>query len=97
MASSKLDFETPIRRVVTAHDSKGTAVFASDDILYPYDPTTAPAFSTPNASSGFGVIQVHRSRGFPADNQRELKDPHRTLVPLADTKGPSVSTLLFSP
>lgn len=81
--------DAPIRRVITAHDSKGTAYFASDEVLVPYDPNTAPEFTVPGPDSGFGVIQIHRSRGFPADNMRELPDPNRTLVPLADTKGPS--------
>jgi hypothetical protein len=81
--------DAPIRRIITSHDSKGKAIFASDEILTPVDPTTAPVFSTPSASSAFGVIQIHRSRTFPVDNQRPLTEPHKTLVPLADTKGPS--------
>ncbi|PKX90441.1 cupin domain-containing protein [Aspergillus novofumigatus IBT 16806] len=80
---------TPIRRVITAHDPKGKAYFASDELLRPYDPATAPHFEAPGPNSGFGVIQIHRSRSFPVDNMRQDKDPHRTLVPLADTKGPS--------
>jgi hypothetical protein len=91
MSSPKINLETPIRRIITGHDSKGTAIFASDDILYPVDPNTAPAFSAPNESSAFGVIQIHRSRGFPVDNTLPFKEPHKTLVPLADTKGASVS------
>jgi hypothetical protein len=91
MPSSKLDYSTPVRRIITSHDPKGVAIFASDDLLHPDDPTTAPAFSAPNESSAFGVIQIHRSRGFPADNQLPLKEVHKTLVPLADTKGAHVS------
>jgi hypothetical protein len=89
--------DTPVRRVITAHDSKGKAFFASDETLIPYDPTTAPEFTTPGPNSGFGVVQIHRSRGFPADNMRELPDPNRTLVPLADTKGPSCRILDLPP
>ncbi|KAJ5343601.1 Cupin 2 [Penicillium brevicompactum] len=89
--------DKPIRRVIAAHDPQGKAIFASDDVLTPYDPTTAPEFSVPGPKSGFGVIQIHRSRGFPADNMRELPDPHRTLVPLADTKGPSCRILDLPP
>jgi hypothetical protein len=95
MSSSKVDLAPPIRRVVTAHDPKGTAFFASDEMLYPVDPSTAPVFSTTNENSAFGVIQIHRSRGFPVDNQLPLKDPHKTLVPLADTKGASVRSSGF--
>jgi hypothetical protein len=95
MSSTKVDLAPPIRRVITAHDSKGTAFFASDEILYPVDPSTAPVFSTTNENSAFGVIQIHRSRGFPVDNQLPLKDPHKTLVPLADTKGASVRISRF--
>ncbi|KAH8801780.1 hypothetical protein F5884DRAFT_685128 [Xylogone sp. PMI_703] len=87
----------PIRRVITGHDSKGTGYFASDDILTPYDPNTAPQFSAPGPDSGFGVIQIHRSRGFPVDNQRPLSEPHKTLVPLADTKGPSCRIIDLPP
>lgn len=84
--------------MLTASDSKGNGYFASDDLLTPYDPTTAPDFQAPTEKSGFGVIQIHRSRGFPADNQRSLdKDPHRTLVPLADTKGPSARIIDLPP
>ena len=90
MSSTKLNLEAPIRRVIAGHDSKGTAIFESDDILYPVDPSTAPAFSAPDESSAFGVIQIHRSRGFPVDNRKQFKEPHKTLVPLADTKGASV-------
>jgi quercetin dioxygenase-like cupin family protein len=79
----------PIRRVITAHHPDGTAYFASDSVLHPYDPITAPHFTAPGADSAFGVIQIHRSRTFPVDNQRSLTEPHKTLVPLADTKGPS--------
>jgi quercetin dioxygenase-like cupin family protein len=87
----------PIRRVITAHDSRGVAFFASDDTLTPYDPNTAPAFTTPESDAGFGVIQIHRSRGFPVDNQRPLSEPHKTLVPLADTKGPSCRIIDLPP
>ena len=89
--------DTPIRRIITAHDPKGKAYFASDEILTPYDPTTAPEFSTPGPDAGFGVIQIHRSRGFPVDNMRPLVDPYKTLVPLADTKGPSCRILDLPP
>ncbi|KAJ5944984.1 hypothetical protein N7516_005152 [Penicillium verrucosum] len=89
--------DAPIRRVIAGHDAQGKAYFASDEVLTPYDPTSAPAFSTPGPDSGFGVIQIHRSRGFPVDNMRELSDPHKTLVPLADTKGPSCRILDLPP
>lgn len=89
---------TPIRRVLTASDPKGNGYFASDDLLSPYDPTTAPDFSIPTEKSAFGVIQIHRSRGFPVDNKRPLdKEPHKTLVPLADTKGPSARLIDLPP
>lgn len=89
---------TPIRRVLTASDLKGNGYFASDDLLTPYDPTTVPEFSVPTEKSAFGVVQIHRSRGFPVDNQRPLgKDPHKTLVPLADTKGPSARIIVLPP
>jgi quercetin dioxygenase-like cupin family protein len=89
---------TPIRRVLTASDPKGNGYFASDDFLTPYDPTTAPDFLIPTEKSAFGVIQIHRSRGFPVDNQRPLdKEPHKTLVPLADTKGPSARIIDLPP
>jgi hypothetical protein len=94
MSSPKTDLAPPIRRVITTHDLKGTAIFASDDVLYPVDPSTAPVFSTTNESSAFSVIQIHRSRGFPVDNQLALKESHKTLVPLADTKGASVRILV---
>lgn len=86
----------PVRRIITAHDSKGKATFASDDVLSPYDPLTTPEFKTPGPDAGFGVVQIHRSRGFPVDNMRPLSEPHKTLVPLADTKGPS-SRVLYIP
>ncbi|KAJ5600769.1 hypothetical protein N7450_001836 [Penicillium hetheringtonii] len=89
--------DTPIRRVIAEHDTKGNASFVSDEWLTPYDPTTAPEFTTPGPSAGFGVVQIHRSRGFPADNMRPLPDPHKTLVPLADTKGPSCRILDLPP
>lgn len=89
--------DTPIRRVVTAHDPQGKAYFASDEVLSPYDPNTAPDFTTPGPDSGFGVIQIHRSRGFPVDNMRLFEDPHKTLVPLADTKGPSCRIIDLPP
>ncbi|GFF84630.1 hypothetical protein IFM53868_04208 [Aspergillus udagawae] len=103
MADSKdippqpIDMTAPIRRIITAHDSKGKAYFASDELLHPYDPTTAPRFEAPGPDSGFGVIQIHRSRGFPVDNMRPIKEPHRTLVPLADTKGPSCRIIDLPP
>ncbi|KAJ6186833.1 hypothetical protein N7519_001741 [Penicillium mononematosum] len=64
--------DTPIRRVVAGHNAQGKAYFASDEILTPYDPTTAPAFSTPGPDSGFGVIKFTGSflshpRSTPAD------------------------------
>lgn len=96
-AFRSIAMDTPIRRVITGHDSKGKAYFASDENLTPYDPTTAPEFSTPGPNSGFGIVQIHRSRGFPADNMADLPDPHRTLVPLADTKGPSCRVLHLPP
>jgi len=86
---SELEFTAPIRRIITSHDAKGKAIFASDDTLTPVDPLTAPLFTAPTAESSFGVIQIHRTRSFPADNLRSIKEPHKTLVPLADTKGPS--------
>ncbi|KAJ5910471.1 hypothetical protein N7504_005114 [Penicillium tannophilum] len=89
--------DVPIRRVITSHDSKGKAYFSSDETLTPYDPTTAPEFKTPAPDAGFGVIQIHRSRGFPVDNMLPLADPHKTLVPLADTKGPSCRILDLYP
>ncbi|KAH8696653.1 hypothetical protein BGW36DRAFT_189612 [Talaromyces proteolyticus] len=92
------DMNIPIRRVITAHDPKGIAYFASDDILTPYDPTTAPDFLAPTPESSFGVIQIHRSRTFPVNNQRPLtSEPNRTLVPLADTKGPSCRIIDLPP
>lgn len=97
MSSSNLNMAIPIRRVITGHDPNGTALFTSDDTLSPYDPTTAPDFSTPTADSNFGVIQIHRSRGFPVDNQRPFSEPNKTLVPLADTKGPSCRVLDLPP
>lgn len=87
--SSELELTAPIRRIITSHDAKGTAIFASDEILTPVDPVTAPLFAAPTAESSFGVIQIHRTRSFPANNLRSIKEPHKTLVPLADTKGPS--------
>ncbi|KAJ5219697.1 hypothetical protein N7468_008901 [Penicillium chermesinum] len=81
--------DTPIRRVITQHDAQRNAFFASDELLTPYDPLTAPRFSIPGPDSRFGVIQIQRSRGFPVDNMRSLPEPHKSLVPLADTKGPS--------
>ncbi|KAJ5261285.1 hypothetical protein N7478_011880 [Penicillium angulare] len=95
MSSIKMD--TPIRRVIASHDSKGKAFFSSDETLTPYDPITAPEFKTPASDAGFGVIQIHRSRGFPVDNMRPFVDPHKTLVPLADTKGPSCRVLDLYP
>ncbi|KAJ5376146.1 hypothetical protein N7509_013032 [Penicillium cosmopolitanum] len=89
--------DTPIRRIIAEHDKKGKASFVADEYLTPYDPTTAPEFTTPDANSGFGVIQIHRSRGFPVDNMRQLPDPHKTLVPLADTKGPSCRVIDLPP
>ncbi|OQD73690.1 hypothetical protein PENDEC_c014G06056 [Penicillium decumbens] len=50
--------DTPIRRVVTVHDPQGKAYFASDELLTPYDPKTAPEFSIPDPDSGFGVVQT---------------------------------------
>lgn len=97
MPPHNVNMAVPIRRVITSHDSKGIAFFASDDILTPYDPNTAPNFVTPGPDSGFGVIQIHRSRGFPVDNQRPLSEPHKTLVPLADTKGPSCRIIDLPP
>jgi quercetin dioxygenase-like cupin family protein len=97
MSSTNLNMAVPIRRVITAHDPKGVAYFASDEVLTPYDPNTAPLFSAPGPDSGFGVIQIHRSRGFPVDNQRHLSEPHKTLVPLADTKGPSCRIIDLPP
>lgn len=97
MSSSEIDLTTPIRRIITSHDSKGAAIFASDDVLTPVDPSTAPVFSAPSVDSGFGVIQIHRTRSFPVDNQRPLSEPHKTLVPLADTKGPSCRILDLPP
>ncbi|KJR90083.1 cupin domain protein [Sporothrix schenckii 1099-18] len=90
---------TPVRRVLTANDPKGNGYFASDELLTPYDPTTAPEFSLPTEKSAFGIIQLHRTRGFPADNQRPLEnnDPYRILVPLADTKGPSARVIDLPP
>jgi mannose-6-phosphate isomerase-like protein (cupin superfamily) len=92
---SKMD--TPIRRIIAEHDKKGKASFVTDEYLTPYDPKTAPAFTTPDSNSGFGVIQIHRSRSFPADNMLQLPDPHKTLVPLADTKGPSCRIIDLPP
>lgn len=89
--------DTPIRRIITEHDAQGKAHFTSDESLTPYDPTTAPEFTTPGPSSGFGVIQIHRSRSFPVNNMLQLPDPHKTLVPLADTKGPSCRILDLPP
>ncbi|KAF7159629.1 hypothetical protein CNMCM5623_005009 [Aspergillus felis] len=92
-----INMSVPVRRIITAHDPKGKAYFASDEVLHPYDPTTAPRFEAPGPNSGFGVIQIHRSRGFPVDNTLPIKDPHRTLVPLADTKGPSCRIIDLPP
>ncbi|KAJ5811454.1 hypothetical protein N7474_007755 [Penicillium riverlandense] len=89
--------DTPIRRVITGNDPRGQGYFASDEILTPYDPNTAPGFSIPGPNAAFGVVQIHRSRGFPVDNQRQLPDPHKTLVPLADSKGPSCRILYLPP
>ncbi|KAJ5295035.1 hypothetical protein PENANT_c037G07526 [Penicillium antarcticum] len=89
--------DAPIRRVVASHDSQGKGHFASDEIITPYDPKTAPVFSTPGPDSGFGVIQIHRSRGFPVDNLKTVADPPKSLVPLADTKGPSCRILDLPP
>jgi quercetin dioxygenase-like cupin family protein len=97
MSLHNVDMAAPIRRIITAHDSNGTAFFASDDILTPYDPNTAPIFTAPGPDSGFGVIQIHRSRSFPVDNQRSFSEPHKTLVPLADTKGPSCRIIDLPP
>ena len=94
---SSAELNTPIRRVITGHDSKGTAIFESDDILHPVDPTTTPIFSTPTTSSAFGVIQIHRTQSFPVNNLLPLTEPHKTLVPLADTKGPSARILDLPP
>lgn len=94
MSSPALNTTKPIRRVITAHDSKGTAHFVSDDLLTPFDPTTLDA---PTPDSGFGVIQIHRSRGFPVDNQRPLTESHRTLVPLIGTDGPSARVIDLYP
>ncbi|PGG96105.1 hypothetical protein AJ79_09731 [Helicocarpus griseus UAMH5409] len=97
MSSQLLNMANPVRRVITATDPKGKGYFASDETLTPYDPTTAPHFTVPGPDAGFGVVQIHRSRSLPADNQRPLPDPHRTLVPLADTKGPSCRILDLPP
>lgn len=97
MSNSSLNFAEPVRRIITTHDSKGASTFLSDDILTPYDPTTAPIFSAPGPESGFGVVQIHRARTFPADNQRTIVEPHKTLVPLADTKGPSCRIIDLPP
>jgi quercetin dioxygenase-like cupin family protein len=97
MAPHSVNMAVPIRRVITAHEPKGLAVFASDDTLTPYDPNTTPAFTIPEPGAGFGVIQIHRARSFPVDNQRPLSEPHKTLVPLADTKGPSCRIIDLPP
>ena len=81
MAPHTVNMAVPIRRVINHHDPKGLAVFASDDTLTPYDPNTTPAFTIPEPDAGFGVIQIHRARSFPVDNQRSLSEPHKTLVP----------------
>ncbi|OJD18432.1 hypothetical protein AJ78_01551 [Emergomyces pasteurianus Ep9510] len=97
MSSQPLDMGVPIRRVIASSDAKGNGYFTSDDLLTPYDPTTSPHFSVPGPDAGFGVVQIHRSRSLPANNQRQLSDPHRTLVPLADTKGASCRILDLPP
>ena len=81
------ELHRPVRRIITTHTPAGKAVFESDDTLYPVDPLTN--FGTPTAETPFAVIQIHRTRTFPVDNTRPLKEFHQTLVPLADTKGPS--------
>jgi quercetin dioxygenase-like cupin family protein len=96
-SSSNLNLTAPLRRIILGHDEKGTALFTSDDTLHSVDPTTAPAFNAPKPDSAFGVIQIHRSRSFPVDNTLPIKEPHRTLVPLADTKGPSARVLDLMP
>ena len=81
------DLNRPVRRIITTHTPSGKAIFASDDTLYPVDPLTN--FGTPTAETPFAVVQIHRSRTNPVDNTRPLKEYHKSLVPLADTKGPS--------
>jgi hypothetical protein len=95
--SSQLDLTAPIRRIITGHDSNGSSIFQSDDLLYPVDPTTAPLFTAPTPASAFGVIQIHRTRSFPTNNLLPFREPHKTLVPLADTKGPSARILDLLP
>ncbi|KAK2752117.1 hypothetical protein FQN55_008005 [Onygenales sp. PD_40] len=97
MSSKPVDMSTPIRRTIMSHDPSGKAYFASDELLTPYDPNTAPNFTVPGPDAGFGVIQIHRARSFPANNQLDLPDPHKTLVPLADTKGPSCRIIDLPP
>jgi hypothetical protein len=97
MSSPEPNLTSPIRRIITGHDVNGTSVFESDTVLRPVDPTTIPHFTAPTPSSPFGVIQIHRTRSFPANNLLPFTEPHKTLVPLADTKGASARILDLPP
>jgi hypothetical protein len=52
----------PVRRVVTGHDSIGNAIFDSDAAIM-------PVAVDPSSKVPMGFTLIHRTTGFPVDNQ----------------------------
>jgi quercetin dioxygenase-like cupin family protein len=86
--------DTPYRRIVTGHSPGGKAIIHSDTTLAPvslYDP------SKPPSNDHAGCINIHRSEGFPANNNVPFTELHGTPIPLVDPIRTSIRIIDMPP
>lgn len=58
-----------VRRLVTGHNDKGTAIFEFDEKLQPFDPYSDPSQRNTSPGKPLGVTLIHRTRGTPVKVQ----------------------------
>ena len=85
----------PIRRIITGHSADGKAVFDSEVMLSPVNPTTEDGSPPEGAIPGFTLI--HRTENYPVKVQGPIQDLHGKKIPLSDSSGTVCRIVDFPP
>lgn len=80
---------------MTGHDDNGKAVFTSDEVLRPADPTQ-PGNVPPSAKT-VGFTTIYRTEGVPAKIQGPFEDLHGQMIPLCTESDVTCRIVDFPP
>lgn len=85
------------RRVITGHNSEGTAIFESDEVLTTTNPFTEDGTPPPEGSTIPGFTLIHKTEGYPVKVQGAPIEYHGKIIPLSDATGTVCRIVDFPP